>query len=65
MLLYGHKSLIRRRLGNVDMRLRENKAVNLALAAPKINGILIKPGEIFSFWSLAKKANVPKAIKSV
>ncbi|MBD5115375.1 MAG: VanW family protein [Ruminococcaceae bacterium] len=50
--LYSHRSLIRRRLGNVDMRLQENKAVNLSIAAPKVTGILIKPGETFSFWRL-------------
>lgn len=47
-----HNSLIRRRLGNVDMELQENKAVNLALAAPRVSGILIQPGETFSFWRL-------------
>lgn len=47
-----HNSLIRRRLGNVDMELQENKAVNLALAAPRVSGILIRPGETFSFWHL-------------
>lgn len=50
--VYSHKSLIRRRLGSVDMTLQNNKAVNLAIAAPKVNGILIKPGETFSFWRL-------------
>ena len=52
IVVYRHKSLIRRKLGNVDMRLQENKAVNLALAAPCVNGILIRPGETFSFWRL-------------
>lgn len=47
-----HNSLIRRRLGNVDMALQENKAVNLGLAAPCIDRILIRPGETFSFWRL-------------
>lgn len=47
-----HNSLIRRRLGNVDMELQENKAVNLALAAPRVSGVLIRPGETFSFWRL-------------
>lgn len=47
-----HNSLIRRRLGNVDMELQENKAVNLALAAPLVSGVLIRPGETFSFWRL-------------
>ncbi|MDE6030458.1 MAG: VanW family protein, partial [Oscillospiraceae bacterium] len=52
MVIYSHKSLIRRKLGSVDMRLQENKAVNLSLAAPRVTGILIKPGETFSFWRL-------------
>ncbi len=51
-LVYRHASLIRRQLGDVDMRLQENKAVNLGLAAPKVSGILIRPGETFSFWRL-------------
>lgn len=51
-LIYRHSSLIRRRLGNVRMDLQENKAVNLSIAAPKVNKILIRPGEVFSFWNL-------------
>ena len=47
-----HNSLIRRQLGNVDMTLQENKAVNLALACKKVSGIIIRPGETFSFWHL-------------
>lgn len=50
--IYKHKSLIRRKLGDVDAVLQDNKAVNLALAAPRVNGIIIKPGEVFSFWKL-------------
>ena len=51
-VIYKHNSLIRRRLGNVDMKLQENKAVNLSIAAPKKTGIIIKPGEVFSLWNL-------------
>lgn len=51
-LVNRHNSLIRRRLGNVDLRLQENKAVNLSIAAPKISGVLIRPGEVFSLWKL-------------
>lgn len=50
--VYAHSSLIRRTLGAVDPVLQENKAVNLSLAAPKVSGILIRPGETFSFWRL-------------
>ena len=37
------------------MELQENKAKNLALSAPKISTIIIKPGEIFSLWHLVGK----------
>ena len=50
--VFEHKSIIRRVLGNVDMQLQENKARNLQLTTPKIDGILIYPGEEFSFWKL-------------
>ncbi len=52
VVIYRHSSLIQRRLGDVDPVLQQNKAVNLAIAAPKVDGILIYPGETFSFWSL-------------
>lgn len=52
-VVFSHMSPIRRILGDVDMQLQENKATNLALAAPHIDGIVIRPGETFSFWRLA------------
>ena len=63
VVIYRHKSLIRRQLGNVDMTLQENKAVNLSLATPKISGILIRPGETFSLWHLVGKTSVRKGYK--
>lgn len=63
VVICRHNSLIRRRLGQVDMRLQENKAVNLALAAPKIDGILIRPGEIFSFWRLVGDCTAQKGFR--
>ena len=58
-----HSSLIRRRLGNVNMTLQENKAVNLGLAAPCLNGVLIRPGETFSFWHLVGNATAKRGFK--
>ncbi len=52
IIIYKSNSLIRRTLGNVNLILQENKAVNLAIAAPKVNKILVEPGETFSFWKL-------------
>lgn len=61
--IYKHSSLIRRRLGNVDMELQENKAVNLALAAPLLTNILIRPGETFSFWTLVGKTSARRGFR--
>src|SRR6185437_5661598 len=47
-----HQSLLRRKLGTSDPKLQENKIVNLTIASSKIDGIIIKPGEVFSFWEL-------------
>ena len=61
--IYEHKSLIRRRLGNVQMNLQENKAVNLALAAPLVSNVVIRPGETFSFWKLVGKTTAKKGYR--
>ncbi len=42
--------MIRRRLAGVDPQLQEGKARNLELAATQVNGLIIAPGETFSFW---------------
>ena len=52
MAICRHSSLVRRTLGDVDPVLQENKAENLRLALPHVSGILIRPGETFSFWKL-------------
>jgi len=55
-----HQSLLRRRLGNSDPQLQENKITNLNIACPMIDGVLIKPGETFSFWRLVGEATEQK-----
>ncbi len=52
VIVKSHTSNVLRRLEGVDMQLQRNKAVNLRLAATQINGIVINPGETFSFWRL-------------
>ena len=49
-IVKGHTSLLLRKLHGVDMTLQENKVTNIRLACEKINGIVIEPGETFSFW---------------
>ena len=63
VVIYKHNSLIRRKLGNVDLQLQENKAVNLSIAAPKITNIIIKPGETFSLWYLVGKCGKRQGYK--
>ena len=63
VIIYRHNSLIRRRLGNVDMQLQENKAVNLSLAVVHIDGLLIHPGETFSLWKLVGRTSAHKGYK--
>ncbi|MCF8012039.1 MAG: VanW family protein [Clostridiales bacterium] len=50
--VFSHKTPLLRKLRNVDMWLQYNKITNLKLAASKVSGIVVKPGETFSFWRL-------------
>ena len=63
VIIYRHNSLIRRRLGNVNMQLQENKATNLALAVKHIDGLVIRPGETFSVWRLIGRTTKRKGYK--
>lgn len=63
VLIYRHNSLIRRRLGNVNMQLQENKATNLALAVAHIDGLILRPGEVFSIWKLVGRTTKQKGYK--
>lgn len=47
-----HQSVLVRKLGDSDMELQNNKITNLKIALEKITGIVIKPGETFSFCRL-------------
>jgi len=55
-IVKGHSSILIRKLHGVDLKLQENKVTNIMLACNKINGIIIKPGETFSYWRTVGKA---------
>lgn len=59
-IYFSHKTPLLRKLKNVEMRYQYNKIVNLNLAAKMIDGIIIKPGETFSFWKLIGKPSAEK-----
>ncbi len=47
-----HQTLLLRRLKDVDMQLQHNKVINLTLAAERLDGLIVRPGETLSFWRL-------------
>src|SRR5215213_11320923 len=56
----NHQSLLRRKLGTLDMRFQENKVTNLEIARATIDGLLIRPGQTFSFWQRVGEATAKK-----
>jgi len=54
-VVFRHQTPLLRKLKDVEMWLQHNKINNLKIATNKINGIIIKPGETFSFWRLIGK----------
>jgi len=51
-IVYEHSSPLLRHLRNVDVWMQRNKVQNLRLAVDEIDGLIIAPGERFSFWRL-------------
>lgn len=62
-IVKGHSSILIRKLNGVDLRLQENKVTNIMLACNKVNGIIIHPGETFSYWRTIGKATKKKGYK--
>lgn len=52
-----------RKLHGVDIQLQENKVTNIELACKKVNGIVIHPGETFSYWKTIGHATKKKGYK--
>ena len=55
-----HQSLLNRKMGESDPQLQLNKIVNLGLAREHLDGVLIAPGQTFSFWRLVGDANAAR-----
>ena len=52
---FTHKTPLLRKLKDVDMWMQYNKITNLKLAVARLDGIVLKPGEVFSYWKLIGK----------
>lgn len=48
----SHRAPLRRNLSPEDIALQEGKIVNLKLATSRLNGVVVEPGKVFSFWRL-------------
>ena len=62
-IISSHCSNMIKRAPGVDLTSQLNKAVNINLACNKINGIIIRPGEVFSFWKTIGKTSKRKGYK--
>lgn len=59
----AHHTPMLRELKNVDMWLQHNKVASLGIAAACIDGLVLKPGETFSFWRLVGKPTARRGFK--
>jgi vancomycin resistance protein VanW len=55
-----HQSVLLRQLGKSEMQLQINKVTNLRLAVRHLDGIIIRPGEVFSYCRLVGRPTQAK-----
>lgn len=55
--IFETSSLMLNQNSGFDIKYQQGKVHNLKLAAGTVNGILIRPGETFSFWQLVRFAD--------
>ncbi|MDR0491090.1 MAG: VanW family protein [Oscillospiraceae bacterium] len=56
----SHKTPLLRKLKDVDMYMQQNKIINLKIAVAKVNCVMLRPGETFSYWRLVGKPTKAK-----
>lgn len=54
-LQFSHATPLYRHLRGEDMELQKNKVTNLRLAVARLDGLVLRPGETFSYWKLIGK----------
>jgi vancomycin resistance protein VanW len=60
----SHRTPMLRELRNVEMWLQHNKVASLRVAANCIDGLIVRPGETFSFWRLVGKPSARRGFKT-
>ncbi len=61
--VFSFRSNMIKRAPGVDLTSQYNKAENIRLACERINGIVIHPSEVFSFWKTVGKTTRKKGYK--
>lgn len=61
--LKKHQSILLRQLKDVEMWLQYNKLTNLKLALSKIDGLVIRPQQVFSLWYLVGNPTKTRGFK--
>lgn len=54
-VIFTHQTPLLRQLKDVEMQYQYNKIINLKLAVKTMNGIVLHPKEVFSYWKLIGK----------
>lgn len=61
--IFNHKTPLLRKLKDVDMWMQYNKVNNLRIAIENLDGVIIRPGEVFSYWKLIGRPTKSKGYK--
>jgi vancomycin resistance protein VanW len=61
---FAHGTPMLRVLSGVDMQLQINKKASLEIAASCVDGLILKPGETFSFWRLVGKPSARRGFQT-
>ena len=62
-LQFAHQTPLMRHLRGEETAWQENKVVNLRLAAARLDGLVLQPGETMSYWRLIGKPSRRKGYK--
>lgn len=54
-LIHTHRTPLYRQLRDVDMEFQHNKVTNLKIAIAKLNGSILTPNDVLSYWKMIGK----------
>lgn len=60
---FAHQTPLIRHLRGEEMEWQKNKVINLQLAVARLDGLLLRPGETFSYWRLIGKPTRKKGYR--